>query len=70
MPGPLAGVGSGVLTTMQQTSLALGVATLGGLYLTEAPAARLGPLYTSLVVLAVLMAISALVALCGRKLPD
>jgi len=63
-------VGSGVLTTMQQTSLALGVATLGGLYLTEAPLAQLGPLGAALVVLAVLMAVSVLVAVCGRKLPD
>lgn len=70
VPGPLAGVGSGVLATMQQTSLALGVATLGGLYLTVAPVAHLGPLDAALVVLAALMAVSVLVAICGRKLPD
>ncbi|MEU5347522.1 MFS transporter, partial [Streptomyces sp. NPDC020766] len=33
----LAGIGSGVLITLQQSGLALGVATLGTLYLALAP---------------------------------
>jgi MFS family permease len=37
VPAERAGVGSGVLATTQQSSLALGVATLGTLYLTLAP---------------------------------
>lgn len=39
MPGERAGVGSGVLVTLQQSSLALGVATLGTLFLALAPSA-------------------------------
>ncbi|MBO1336910.1 MFS transporter [Streptomyces sp. VRA16 Mangrove soil] len=37
VPGPRAGVGSGVMTTTQQASLALGVATLGTLFLSLTP---------------------------------
>jgi hypothetical protein len=37
VPTHLGGVGSGVLITLQQSGLALGVATLGSLYLTLAP---------------------------------
>ena len=38
VPSHLAGVGSGVLITLQQSGLALGVATLGTLYLVQEPA--------------------------------
>jgi hypothetical protein len=38
VPTHLAGVGSGVLITLQQSGLALGVATLGTLYLAMEPA--------------------------------
>lgn len=37
VPTHLGGIGSGVLITLQQSGLALGVATLGSLYLTLAP---------------------------------
>ena len=37
VPAHLGGVGSGVLITLQQSGLALGVATLGTLYLAVAP---------------------------------
>jgi len=37
VPTHMAGIGSGVLITLQQSGLALGVATLGTLYLTLAP---------------------------------
>ncbi|TJX20672.1 MAG: MFS transporter, partial [Mesorhizobium sp.] len=37
VPSHLAGVGSGVLITLQQSGLALGVATLGTLYLALEP---------------------------------
>jgi len=37
VPADMAGIGSGVLVTIQQTGLALGVATLGGLYLVLEP---------------------------------
>jgi hypothetical protein len=37
VPTHLGGVGSGVLITLQQSGLALGVATLGTLYLALAP---------------------------------
>ncbi|HEX4059990.1 MAG TPA: MFS transporter [Streptosporangiaceae bacterium] len=65
-----AGAASGVLTTMLQSSLALGVATLGSLYLTESPAAHLGNLSAAILTLGLLVAIAALVALLSRRLPD
>jgi predicted membrane channel-forming protein YqfA (hemolysin III family) len=37
VPAHLAGIGSGALVTLQQTGLALGVATLGTLYLVIQP---------------------------------
>jgi hypothetical protein len=37
VPAHLGGVGSGVLITLQQSGLALGVATLGTVYLAVAP---------------------------------
>jgi phosphotransferase system glucose/maltose/N-acetylglucosamine-specific IIC component len=37
IPAHLGGIGSGVLITLQQSGLALGVATLGTLYLSLAP---------------------------------
>jgi MFS family permease len=70
VPGHLAGVGSGVLATTQQTSLALGVATLGSLYLTLASPARLGPLDSSCVVLAILVGVALMVAVISRGLPS
>lgn len=37
VPAHLGGIGSGALITLQQSGLALGVATLGSLYLAMAP---------------------------------
>jgi MFS family permease len=70
VPPHAAGVGSGVLATTQQTSLALGVATLGTLYLTEAPTGRLGPLHSLMVVLGVLIVVALSVSRMSRRLPD
>jgi MFS family permease len=53
-----AGVGSGVITTTQQVSLAVGVATLGTLFVSLAPVRHLGPVHA----LDVILAVQALVA--------
>ena len=69
VPQSRAGVGSGVLTTTQQSSLALGVATLGTVYLTLSPPGRLGPLDATLLVLGVLVVVAITVAAMSRRLP-
>jgi predicted MFS family arabinose efflux permease len=69
VPADQAGAASGVLTTMLQSSLALGVATLGSLYLTASPAARLGSLGAATLTLALLVAVAILVAGLTRRLP-
>jgi MFS family permease len=68
VPADRAGAGSGVFTTMQQTFLALGVATLGGLYaeLTDAVGPRDGFIVT--VGLQALLTVG--VVLLSRRLPD
>jgi EmrB/QacA subfamily drug resistance transporter len=63
-----AGVGSGVLTTTQQVSLAVGVATLGTLFLTLAPANRLGTLHAADVILGIQAVIAAGIAVGSRGL--
>jgi MFS family permease len=65
-----AGAASGVLTTTLQSSLALGVATLGSLYLTESPAAHLGTLSATTLCLGLLVAIAALVSYLTHRLPE
>jgi hypothetical protein len=70
VPPDKAGAASGVLTTTPQTSLALGVGTLGSLYLTVSPAAHLGVLDATVMMLIVLVAIAGLVSLLSRRLPD
>ncbi|MER5864467.1 MFS transporter [Kitasatospora sp. NPDC002040] len=67
VPAARAGVGSGVLATTQQSSLALGVATLGTLYLTLAPS--LGYARALAVVLALQVGGSAAVLLLSLRLP-
>jgi hypothetical protein len=66
VPAQLGGIGSGALITLQQSGLALGVATLGTLYLTLAPhnvaRAFAGVEYVQ-------MAIVALLALSAAALP-
>ncbi|HXW34029.1 MAG TPA: MFS transporter [Acidimicrobiales bacterium] len=67
VPTSLAGAGSGVMTTSQQVSLALGVATLGTLYLTLAPSSRMGVEGATLVVVGFQALIAGFVALgAGR----
>ncbi|MBB4907952.1 MFS transporter [Actinophytocola algeriensis] len=68
VPTEAAGAGSGVLTTTQQTSLALGVATLGSLFV--ALAGTLG-MRDALVLTTLLMAgLSAVVGVLTARLPD
>jgi hypothetical protein len=68
VPPAVAGAGSGVLTTTQQTALALGVATLGSLFLALA-ADGTGISNAFLVVLAVQVAVAIGVAAGARSLP-
>jgi MFS family permease len=69
VPAQRAGVGSGALATTQQTSLALGVATLGTLYTGLSAADALGARNAFVLVLGVLLVIAAVVAVAGRRLP-
>lgn len=69
VPRESAGTGSGVLTTTQQLSLAVGVATLGTLFLTLAPATRLGSLHAALVVFGVQATVALAIILGSRALP-
>jgi len=69
VPAARAGVGSGILTTTQQTALALGVATLGSLFLSLSPAGSLGIRDAFVVVLAVQTVVAAAVAVGSRALP-
>jgi EmrB/QacA subfamily drug resistance transporter len=67
VPATRAGAGSGVLSTMQQASLALGVATLGSLFLSlgHSPTSTRGAL---IVVLAIQTTIALIVAATARTL--
>ncbi len=68
VPAAVAGAGSGVLTTTQQTALALGVATLGSLFL--ALAADGTSISTAfIIVLAVQVVVAVGVAAGARRLP-
>jgi EmrB/QacA subfamily drug resistance transporter len=68
VPPAVAGAGSGVLTTTQQTALALGVATLGSLFLTMASDGA-GVRTGFLTVLAIQLVIAIGVAGGARRLP-
>jgi hypothetical protein len=70
VPAARAGVGSGILTTTQQTALALGVATLGSLFLSLSHASAIGTRDAFVVVLAVQVAVAGIVAVASRTLPD
>jgi MFS family permease len=70
VPPAEAGAASGMLTTMLQTSLALGVGTLGSLYLTVSPTAHLGVLDATVMLLVLLVVVAGLVSLLTRRLPD
>ncbi|MCX4749087.1 MFS transporter [Kitasatospora sp. NBC_01287] len=67
VPGDRAGVGSGVLATTQQSSLALGVATLGTLYLSLVPSLGMG--HALAVILGTELIGAALVAYLSTRLP-
>jgi MFS family permease len=70
VPAERAGVGSGVLTTTQQSALALGVATLGSLFLSLSAAHSLGTRDAFVVVLAVQIVVAGVVAVASRTLPS
>ncbi len=69
VPPARAGVGSGILTTTQQTSLALGVAALGSLFLSLSSADSLGVKDGFVTVLAVQIVIACFVAVASFALP-
>ena len=70
VPAARAGVGSGILATTQQTALALGVATLGSLFLSLSSASSLGVRDAFVVVLAAQVVVAAGVAAGSRLLPQ
>lgn len=67
VPNERAGVGSGVMVTTQQSSLALGVATLGTLFLALVPSMGMGD--ALMVTLAAQLAAVALTVLLSLRLP-
>jgi MFS family permease len=68
VPVAEAGVGSGVLTTTQQVSLAIGVATLGTLFVSLSAAGSLGMLHAAVVILGVQALVALGIALGSRRL--
>jgi EmrB/QacA subfamily drug resistance transporter len=70
VPAERAGVGGGVLTTTQQTALALGVATIGSLFLSLSSASELGVRDAFVVVLALQSVIALVVAYGATTLPQ
>jgi len=69
VPPMSAGAGSGVLATTQQTALALGVATLGNLFLQLSPNPRADMGNAFATVLVIQLAVGVLVAVLTRTLP-
>jgi Major Facilitator Superfamily len=69
VPIQSAGAGGGVFTTMQQLSLAIGVASLGTLYITLSAASHLGPLHATVLLVAIQAVIAAGVVAGSRFLP-
>lgn len=70
VPAARAGVASGVLTTAQQISLALGVATLGTLFLSLPAQYGWSVRDAFVAVLAVQIATAVVLAAVSRRLPD
>jgi EmrB/QacA subfamily drug resistance transporter len=68
VPVAEAGVGSGVLTTTQQVSLAIGVATLGTLFVSLSAAANLGMLHAGVLILGVQALVALGIAIGSRQL--
>ena len=69
VPVERAGVGSGVLSTMQQVALALGVAAIGSLFLSEAAPARLGSQGATELIFGVLAALAVIIGTLAGRLP-
>jgi MFS family permease len=70
VPAAQAGAASGVLVTVQQVSVAAGVATLGSAYLWLAEPGALGILDAFVGVMAVQVLVALAIVITGRKLPD
>lgn len=70
VPAERAGVGSGILTTTTQSALALGVATLGSLFLSLDGPHSLGMRSAFVAVIGVQTAMALLVAVAARGLPQ
>ncbi|HEY3765016.1 MAG TPA: MFS transporter [Gaiellales bacterium] len=70
VPAARAGVGAGILTTTQQSALALGVATLGSIFLSYDGPQALGMRDAFIAVLAAQIAAALLVAVAVRGLPE
>jgi MFS family permease len=70
VPADRAGVGSGLLATTQQVSLAAGVATLGSLYLWLAESTPLGTRDSFALIMAVQVLVAGAIVVASRKLPD
>jgi MFS family permease len=68
VPVEMAGAGSGVYTTAQQVMLALGVATLGSLFVSLEPAGRLGAEHALLLLFATQVAIAAVIVSRAKTL--
>jgi MFS family permease len=68
VPAERAGAGAGVLTTGQQTSLALGVAVIGSIF--SGLISPLGVRGAVVAVLAVVVSVAALVSVGARRLPS
>jgi MFS family permease len=68
VPHRLAGIGSGVLVTMQQASLALGVASLGSLFVNLAESGGARHAFTVVIGIQVLIALA--LAVGALRLPD
>lgn len=70
VPAESAGVGSGALATTQQSSLALGVATLGTLFSVLSAPAELGMRNAFALVMGVQVLIALVIVFAGQRLPD
>ncbi len=70
VPAESAGVGSGALATTQQSSLALGVATLGTLFSVLSAPAELGMRDAFALVMGVQVVIALAIVFAGQRLPD
>ena len=69
VPVSAAGAGSGVFTTTQQLSLAVGVATLGSLFVSLAQPGSIGTLPAFLIILGLQALVAVAIVLGARALP-